>query len=228
MPGVDVVIIVPILGRPHRVAPFLKSLAKATPEPHRVVMVGTRTDTKMLAEARKHPDVELLVMRPAYIGDYARKINFAYRHTTEPLMFLAADDLNFHDGWLPAAVAEMRGPIGVVGTQDLAHTDRARDGEHSTHSLVARAYIDECGTIDEPGKVLHEGYPHEFVDDEFVETAKARGAWAFAAGSVVEHLHPSWGKAPADAIYSRMHDRMRIGRRIFMQRRQLWDTTSRS
>jgi hypothetical protein len=44
-------------------------------------------------------------------------------------------------------------------------------GRHSTHSLVTRDYVERFGTIDEAGVVLHEGYPHEFVDDEFVQTA---------------------------------------------------------
>ena len=86
---------------------------------------------------------------------------------------------------------------------------------------MAREYVDR-GTIDEPGKLLHEGYPHEYVDDEFVQTAKKRGAWAFAEASIVEHLHPSWGKAPRDKLYDAQRQRMNAGRVVLNRRRHLW------
>lgn len=224
----DVVVIVPVLARPHRVAPFLASLAAASPGVS-VVFIGTAGDTPMLNEiialaGSTALSVSLEVLARNRVGDYARKVNFAYGRTTAPFMFLGADDLHFHDGWLRAALAEMADPaIGVVGTQDLAPTDRARAGEHATHCLIRRAYVDANGTIDEHGKVLHEGYPHEYVDDELVGTAKARHAWAFAHGSVVEHLHPSWGKAPVDALYRDQQRRMNAGRSLYRRRSALWN-----
>lgn len=193
----------------------------------RVVFVATAGDAMIpavIAEADGDPTISLEVLAPNRVGDYARKVNFAYARTTEAFMFLGADDLHFHPGWLEAAMAEMADPrIGVVGTQDLAPTERARTGEHATHCLIRRAYIDAHGTIDERGKVLHEGYPHEYVDDELVGTAKARHAWAFAHGSIVEHLHPSWGKAPTDPLYRAQQRRMSAGRGIYRRRSALWN-----
>jgi hypothetical protein len=95
-------------------------------------------------------------------------------------------------------------------------------GDHSTHSLVTREYVDKFGTIDEPGVVLHEGYHHEFVDDEFVQTAMFRGMWAFAEDSHVEHLHPNWNKAPSDRLYRMQRRRMRLGKRVYAERKHLW------
>lgn len=154
-------------------------------------------------------------------GDYARKINVAYSSTREPLLFLAADDLQFHPGWFERAAAHIDDHVGVVGTNDLGNP-RVIRGEHATHCLVARSYIDEHGTIDEHRKVLHEGYHHEYVDDELVGTAKQRGAWAFAGDSIVEHLHPHWGKAPTDELYDGQEARMRASRDHYLQRRRLW------
>lgn len=223
----EVAVIVPVLRRPHRVAPFLSSLSAATPERHRIDFVATGGDSAMIAEilrlAEDDPTIALHVLAPNTVGDYAKKINHAYRTSSSPFLFLAADDLDFHPGWLSAALAPFADPaIGVVGTQDLAPTDRARAGEHSTHCMIRRSYADEFGTIDEPGKILHEGYPHEYVDDELVETAKARGAWTFAGDSVVEHLHPSWGKAERDALYNGQRRRMEAGRGVYVRRRRLW------
>lgn len=226
----EVAVIVPVLRRPHRVAPFLSSLSAATPEPHRIDFVATAGDSPMIAEilrlAEDDPAIVLHVLAPNTTGDYARKINHAYRSSSAPFLFTAADDLEFHPGWLSAALAPFADPaIGVVGTQDLAPTPRSQAGEHATHCMIRRRYADEFGTIDEPGKIFHEGYPHEFVDDELVETAKARGAWSFAADSVVEHLHPSWGKASRDALYNGQRRRMELGRRVYLRRRGLWTPT---
>jgi hypothetical protein len=95
-------------------------------------------------------------------------------------------------------------------------------GNHSTHSLVTREYVDRFGTIDRPGIALHEGYLHEFVDDEFVQTAMHRNAFAFAFDAHVEHLHPAWGKAPSDRSYEQAPFRMRMGRKLYRQRQHLW------
>lgn len=222
-----VLVVIPALRRPHRVAPLVASLEAATPEPFRLMFVGTAGDVEMtneiIAVATKHPSITLEVLAPNPIGDYACKVNYAFDVSSEPFLFLGADDLDFHPGWLPAALAEMNDPaIGVVGTQDLAPTERARTGQHATHVLVRREYVNRFGTIDEPRKILHEGYTHEYVDDELVATAKHRGAWSFAFDSVVEHLHPSWGKAPRDALYNRQQTRMATGRRLFASRRHLW------
>ena len=228
-PGpLDTVVVVPVLRRPHRVAPFLDSLAAATPEAHRVVFVASAGDAAQIAAVLEFADgdplVSLEVLAPNRVGDYAKKCNYVHATSSEPFLFLAADDLAFHDRWLHHALEAMTDPaVGVVGTQDLAPTERSRAGEHSTHCLIRRAYVDAFGTIDHAGRILHEEYPHEYVDDELVGTAKSRSAWRFAPLSIVEHLHPSWGKAPTDALYRQQRRRMDEGRRVFARRRALWE-----
>ena len=212
-----VAILVPMLHRGHRVRPLLESI-EATTTGARVVFICSPRDPSVLTEVA---DLEHIIVDGPRPGDYARKINAGVAHTSEPLVFMAADDLRFHPGWFEAATAKLAPGIGVVGTNDLG-SKRVMTGTHSTHSLVTRDYIDEFGTIDEPGKALHEGYPHEFVDDELVQTAIHRSAWAFADDSIVEHLHPAWGKAPMDAMYAQQSARMKAGRRVYRRRQRLW------
>lgn len=219
LPG-EVVVVVPALRRPHRVAPLLESLALATDSPHRALFVLTEDDHEERAAVRAIGADYLTLPGPHRPGDYARKINLAVRETDEALIFTGADDLYFHPGWLEAAVAYLDGTVGVVGTNDLSNR-RVMRGDHSTHSLITRAYA-ELGTIDEPDKVLHEGYPHEYVDDELIGTARYRNAFAFAKRSHVEHLHPLYGKMPTDELYDQHARRMRQGRRVFDRRRHLW------
>lgn len=215
----SVAILVPMLGRPHRVEPLLESIAAVTPEPYRVLFCCTPNDSAI--GAVRDAGADYIEVPWEGKGDYQRKINAGYRETTEPLLLMAADDLKFHPHWLDRAVSRLGGPVQVVGTNDLGNP-RVLRGVHSTHSLVTRSYVDEFGTIDEPGKVLCEEYWHEFCDDEFVETSWYRKAWAFAEDSIVEHLHPAWGKAPMDDLYARNGIRMRQGKRIFQRRRPLW------
>lgn len=214
-----VAVLVPVLRRPHRIAPFLESLERSTPEPHRTLFLCTPDDHAVIDAVKVCGGKTVLV--PYLPGDYARKINTGYRATLEPLLFLAADDLAFHPYWLERAAEKMVDGIGVVGTNDRCSA-RVMRGEHSTHSLVSRAYADVFGTIDERGKILHEGYPHEFCDDELVQTAISRDAFAFANDSIVAHLHPMVGRAPMDALYAEQPQRMRQGRKVYQRRRRLW------
>ena len=214
----DLVILVPMLGRAHRVPPLLDSI-EATCKA-RVLFLVSPGD-KAVYDAVDAAGCERVEVRKLPQGDYARKINTGYRHTTEPLLFLAADDLCFHPGWYEAAVAKLTAGIGVVGTNDLG-SPRVLAGEHATHSLVTRDYADEHGTIDGPGEILHEGYPHDWVDDELIGTAKSRGAWAMALDSHVEHLHPNWGKASMDDSYAQQPRRIRAGAGLYQVRRRRW------
>lgn len=208
-----------MLGRPHRVAPLAASVRANTPDPYTLLFLVTPGDREVIREIRNEHGCYLPVRhRPR--GDYARKINLGVTATREPFVFTGADDLKFHPNWLAIAQGQMTDGVGVVGTNDLSNR-RVMRGQHSTHSLVARWYC-ELGTVDEPGKLLHEGYPHEFVDDELVGTAKARKAWGFAHKSIVEHLHPMAGKAPMDDLYAAQGSRMRAGRRIYERRMPLW------
>jgi hypothetical protein len=212
---VSLVVLVPMLGRPHHVAPLLESIRATCAA--RVLFLLTPGDTEV-EEAVADEEHDFIDWQS---GDYGRKINHGIRTTTEEHIFTGASDLRFHPGWYEKAVAKLAPGIGVVGTNDLGNR-RTAVGFHATHMLVTRAYVEEFGTVDEPGKFYHEGYPHELVDDEAVGTAKSRGAYAHAVDSIVEHLHPLWGKGEWDETYAAIPERIRIGQRLFKERRPMW------
>ncbi len=212
----ELAVLVPVLRRPHRVAPFLSSLRLTVPDA-RVVFLCDDTDESMIREVVKAEGVDVVLTRDC---NYAEKINIGVRWTVEPLLLFAADDLAFHQGWLAAAKRRLSDQIRVVATNDLCQR-RVMAGELATHPLVARDYA-EAETIDGSPGPLYEGYPHEYVDREFSEVARARKAFAFAEDSIVEHLHPLVGKAPEDELYLQSRFRMRNGRRIYARRRKLW------
>lgn len=215
----DTVILVPVLYRDHRVKPLLESVRSTCGA--RVLFLTTPEDTDMRRAVHRAGAEELTVpWQPT--GDYARKINAGFLATHEALIFTGADDLEFQPGWLDAARAHLTPGIGVVGTNDLG-SPRVMAGEHATHFLITRRYVLDRGTIDEPGKVFHEGYAHEYVDDELVGTARYRGALAMALDSHVKHLHPNWDPSvPMDSLYEMQQHRMRLSRPLFLRRRHQW------
>lgn len=209
------VILLPVLQRPKRVAMVTDSIRSHTPEPHRILFICDNDD-RPTQDAVAAAGAEMI--SPG--GTYPQKINAGVAHTTEPLIFLGADDLHFHTNWLRNAIIKMVDGIGVVGTNDLGN-ERVITGIHSTHSLVARWYA-ELGQIDgEPG-LLHEGYRHNFCDDELVGAARKRNAYTHAADSHVEHMHPLWGKGPSDDVYRRGQASFADDRQLHRARLRLW------
>lgn len=190
-------VIVPVMDRPQNAEPFMRSLRASTGLATVYAVVG-RTDRVSL-DAWEAAGAEVLV---GDVHTFAEKVNHAYRATASPWLFIVGDDVHFHPGWLDhAQFVAAQEQACVVGTNDLGNP-RVMRGEHATHLLISRAYVDEQGASwDGPGVVCHEGYRHWYVDDEIVLAAKQSGVWAMALGSKVEHLHPIWGKAEPDKVY---------------------------
>lgn len=136
------------------------------------------------------------------MGSFAEKVNRGYEISDEPWLFIVGDDVRFHRGWLDQAmeVARTSGKH-VIGTNDLGNP-AVMSGDHATHLLIRRAYVDDFGASwDGRGVVCHEGYRHWYVDNEIVLAAKERDTWAPCLLSHVEHLHPYWGKGADDEVY---------------------------
>ncbi len=189
-------VIVPVLHRPQNVEPFMSSLLAST----------GRATAWWVIEPGDAEVSELVQGWGGRIvecpGTFAQKVNYAHGLGRSPWMLLVGDDVQFRAGWLDQA--EFVGDkyeANVVGTNDLGNPRTLR-GEHSPHPLIRRSYVEEVGASwDGPGVVCHEGYRHWYVDDEIVTAAKQRGVWQMAAGSVVEHMHPLFGKAQDDDVY---------------------------
>lgn len=210
-------VIVPVLHRPGNVAPFMESL-RASTGLATAWFVCDPDDDEEIAEVEKHGGQ--VVWCP---GSFAKKLNHAYGwiKSDAPWIFMAGDDVGFRPGWLDHAqfVAHAFGG-SVIGTNDMGN-DRVIRGEHATHILIARRYIDEMGaTWDaEPGVVCFPGYGHWYVDDELVTAARQRGQFQMAIGSLVEHLHPFFDKAGPDAVYDKGLASRVADKKLFESRR---------
>lgn len=218
-------VLVPILRRPGHVAALAKSLRSSGADA-RLVFICNHDDAATIAAVRRARSSLVIVPWIADHADWARKLNYVWPRVKEEWRLHGADDIAFHPGWLEEALAVAdRYSACVIGTNDLGNP-RVRAGVHATHQLVHRDYW-ECGTIDEAGKVVTEVYHHNFVDDEFVQTAMSRSTYAAALRSHVEHFHPDWGKAENDETYE--FGRSQFGRDavLFNSRRPLWEAALR-
>jgi hypothetical protein len=223
----NLAVLLPVLDRPHRVAPLVDSLNGSVAVECAegwdvdVVFICTPGDKAEIAAVRAC-GCELLF----HSGGYAAKINYAARMVEADWYLTGADDLRFHPGWLSAAMRRhvATGAL-VVGTNDLVNPSVTR-GFYATHLLVHRDYV-ERGTIDERGKIMHEGYSHNCPDTELVETAKTRSTWAFARDSHVEHLHPISQRVRVldDATYRKGREHHQADKLLLAERRRLWTRT---
>jgi glycosyltransferase involved in cell wall biosynthesis len=225
---VEIDILVPVLGRPQNVSPTLETIAEATSLSYRVIFIATEGDSEEIAALRKAKADFLVHPEEAGQGNFAKKINWAYSQTTAPWLFQAADDLKFHYGWdIHAMRCHERTNAGVIGTNDLGNKLVMRGG-HSTHTFFSRKYISRYGgTYDDTGIVFCELYDHQFCDNEFVQTAIRRGEWIFSKRSIVEHLHPVWGKGEFDPTYDKAFRYTTEDNRLYMKRMRNGDRIER-
>jgi len=206
-------VIVPVHHRPANAAPFMRTLRASTGLVD-VVAVAMEEDVETI-EAWRDEGVNVLLSDRK---SFSHKVNVAFRTVTTPWIFLAGDDVHFHAGWLDHLqwVAEMSG-ASVIGSNDLGNP-AVIAGTHATHMLIDSNYVQTVGASwDGPGKVTHDGYRHNFVDNEIVEAAKERGVWSMALGSLVEHLHPAWDERRA------MDETYRIGQSTFERDARLFE-----
>jgi hypothetical protein len=216
-------LVCPLYGRPHRTATFVEACDRAATGPQTIYLVCTSDRDTDIAAAAATTATVIVLDGPRQPGDWARKINAAYRATTEPILVLMGDDVTPRPGWHDEVANAYARGFGVIGTQDLGNR-RVLSGLHSTHPAVARWYADRHGTVDGPGAIVSEEYHHNYPDQELVETAKARGLWTFCNTAVLEHHHPNWGKGEMDWVYALGREGFDKDRWTYDLRQRLWNS----
>lgn len=213
---------VPVLGRPQNAAPLITNLLDVTPDAE-LVFLCSNGDDEEIAACANLGWVEY-VGGMADPGQFAKKHNHGFTLAVEnghDWYFCAADDLHFLPGWYQACLkAHEETGACVVGTNDM-HNPNVVKGYYATHFLVNVGYA-ECGTIDDPTRILHEGYDHQSVDIEFCQTAIYRRTYAHAYAALVEHNHPHWDRAVMDSTYEKALRATAQDQALFNARRHMW------
>lgn len=221
-------ILIPVLGRPTNAQTLADSVA-VTSEPYRLIFICSPGDSGQIAACEQTgAEVWVVDWKPGK-GDCARKLNWAFSKTDSEWVFQGADDIRFSHGWEHQALMLARKrDKAVIGTNDL-HNPSVLRRLQSTHTLFRRDYIEsQGGTQDGSGLVFCELYDHQFIDTEFVETARRRQVWAFCRESIVEHLHPHWGLAEMDDTYIKAYRATNQDYRLYISRMGLAARNGRS
>lgn len=212
-----IAVLIPTLGRAHNIKRVIDDLEPTAPrnliDPIFIVEEHD-TPTRQAIEAIQRTYI-INKRSPSYSG----AINTAVEETTHEHLFVASDDLHFHNDW-HVPLLEFAANFGLVGTNDL-HNHDVLSGTHATHYLVTREYAEQ-GTIDNSAPLLHEGYTHNYCDTEAVATAKFRGQFRPCLDSIVEHLHWVWGLANIDDTYNKGSLYMQQDQALFTNRSHLW------
>lgn len=225
-------IIIPSYGRPQQIKAAVENAHAHTTGDHEIVVIIEEEDYEpyigwigKLVDSPWWLDVVLNEGPKSYAG----AINTGLAYSRGDYLFMGADDLDFHHGWDVEAMHTMLAlpTIKVVGTNDLLN-EFVLNGWHSTHSLVDRRYLeDPGGVIGEPGVALFEGYSHNYVDTEFIGTAKARSVFAPCLTSVVEHKHFTVGKSEKDETYEKGYLHLQEDHDLYQSRKHLWQDLSK-
>lgn len=212
----SLVVIVPTRGRAVRLRSLVNIFAEVTPEPYRILFVVDPDDNR----SRRATKGMNLVTEDRFT--FPRKVNLGIAATDEEFVLVAADDVRPHPGWFEAARQKTSEGFGFIATNDLGNKE-VMAGRLATLPFVTRWYIHR-GTVDGDG-LYHEGYHHNGADREASETAQVRGAFAYAPDSIVEHLHPNYGKNGLDDTYREggFHRAGNIAdKELYCRRSHLW------
>jgi glycosyltransferase involved in cell wall biosynthesis len=220
-------IIIPVLNRPKNISPLLNSLFNTTPmDKVDILFVTNQSCVEEINEINKFTGPITVGIAPDSVMSWAKRINWGVDYSKinnrfgvpSTWILCAADDILFHDKWFEIAEAAAENFSGILGTNDLGHPATI-GGWHSTHPLVNRNYIELYGVIDEPGKLCHEGYSHNYVDVEFIHTAMKRSAWKHEPKCIIEHNHPAWNKAEWDDVYQKGQENVSADSKLWTKRK---------
>lgn len=205
----DVGLFIPSLNRPH-------NLAKVLPRAKRTgAAVYCVVDEDDIESQRVCADLEVRYWTDR-AGWFCQRIQFLFDNTDEEWFFTGSDDVvypaDMFDGMFQAADPSWK----VISPNDGHNAN-------GTNYLIERSYVQEHGGhYGTPGLVYHQGYRHNWSDDELAEVAASRGVFGRTMGVLVESQHPVWGNAPDDATYQRARAKWADDEALFRRRCHLW------
>lgn len=213
-------ILIPTLGRPHRLEHVVNNIKSNTINENRVVFIVEPNDHASIEAASKTDSLVLINKNKAC---YAGAINTGYQETTGEWLFCGDDSLDFRYGWDKTALDTYGNYYQVIGVNDL-NNPSSMSGTGSTIHLVARSYLDEVGGVVDggPRSFLNEMYNHYWTDTEFIDTAKRRGKFIGCLNSHVQHLHWASGTAPVDSTTHKNESQIPSDQAIYVSRSHLW------
>lgn len=212
-------VIIPTKGRYHKIPSICENLENTTDGEYKLTFVIEDDDEDTERVCEQHKNIYHFDIIKGKFGSPAKAVNEGFRKTSEPYFIFGNDDFKFHPHWDTKALSKMTDGISVVAIND---GDPRGEPQWGTITLSRRSYVNDYGGTEHKGEVFHEGYSHNFVDTEFWERAASRGVTAIAKDSLIEHLHPAFGKGTGDGGYEKSGNTMNDDMMIYVRRRNEW------
>lgn len=207
-------VLVPVLGRPDAVKKTIDAfLASGSERDASLLFIASDTDGPEI-DALEKADARYV---PTSKRSWACKINVGLLASVEPWLLCAADDVTLLPRWT-TRVRTLLEDGCVFGSYD-GFNPRTASGDLATHPLVSRSYAEKHGTIEKKNVIAHEGYHHNYVDEEITLTARARGLLRFSPEPLLLHNH--WGLDPGrmDETYALGHRFLDTDKALFEARK---------
>lgn len=174
-------ILIPSLGRPHRLKDVVDNLYENTKLPFDIhFMVNGIKSKKILDELQMPYEDDSEATDHRYVTRMNKLVRDVDGYKT---VFFGSDDVVHHRLWLESALEEMeRQQKAVIVVNDLRNPS-------GTQALVRTDYFPFL-VHDDPSVAFHPGYQHNYADTEMFLTAEKYKQLGRAFESKVEHLHP--------------------------------------
>ena len=204
-----IAIFIPSLNRPDKLEPLINNIRE-----------NTKVSYKCYFVVSDNKSIEILErLGQTFFKDngdsYINRMNFLYKNTTEPYMFMGSDDIWFTPNW-DTELMKMTKEFDVIVGDDCLNPA-------GTMALISRKYIKKySGCIDTPDVLFYPGYKHNYADTEQFFTARHRGVFTRCMDSKVEHRHYISGKTSFDETYSKSNNTSGYDKLLFESRQHLW------
>jgi glycosyltransferase involved in cell wall biosynthesis len=184
-------VIMPTMGRPTQAYQVVRRLQETCQgqDVEIIAVVECDPETSEMLGAISGPRV---ISRAEHRGAIYGWNEGAQRATGDVLV-LAADDLEWPDGWLARALNYL------VRADFVGFNDGHRDGdsEGATHFMATRRHLIEV----QGGVLAIPVYGHYGFDYEMTRRAQRAGRYVWARDLPIPHRHPQWRTALWDATY---------------------------
>jgi glycosyltransferase involved in cell wall biosynthesis len=213
-----VAILTPTYGRPHRIQPYIDNIRSVTNMDLADIVFIVEEDDKEVREICENSGETTIINKRA--RSFGGAMNTAVRELDYKYFYGSSDDFFFHENWLPPLL-ELSENFGMVGSNDMGNPEVAA-GLLSTCYLINKKYLSRC-VPDSPEDIVCELYLHNYTDTELTSVARFNKEYAYCPESLVEHMHPAWGKAPIDETYNLQNGTWDHDTALFNSRRFLWE-----
>jgi glycosyltransferase involved in cell wall biosynthesis len=212
-----VAILIPTYKRPHRIKEVIDNIRSVTNmDLAEIVFIVEEDDYEVVNECKKYEEKIIFNKR---IKSYAGAMNTAVRELDNEFFFAASDDFLFHKNWLEPLLTYSVA-YSVVGANDLGNPMVAA-GQLAVSYLIKKSYLSRA-VLDSPGDMVFEGYLHNFTDTEMTQTAIFQNEYGYCPESIVEHMHPDFGKSERDETYNKQNGTWEHDSNLYAQRSVMW------